>query len=49
MIKKIFSLISVISLSNIIYSANLQADDLATFDEFYAHLSLKIKNIKLTN
>ena len=38
MIKKIFSLIAVISLSNIIYSANLQADDLATFDEWLSNI-----------
>ena len=37
MIKKIFSLIAVISLSNIIYSVNLQADDLATFDEWLSN------------
>ena len=38
MIKKIFSLIAVISLSNIIYSVNLQADDLATFDEWLVNI-----------
>jgi len=38
MIKKIFSLIAVISLSNIIYSANLQADDLATFNEWLSNI-----------
>ena len=43
MIKKIFSLIAVISLSNIIYSANLQADDLATFDEWL----LNIENLAI--
>ena len=39
MIKKIFSLIAVISLSNIIYSVNLQADDLATFDEWLLNIA----------
>ena len=43
MIKKIFSLIAVISLSNIIYSVNLQADDLATFDEWL----LNIENLAI--
>ncbi len=38
MIKKILTLIAVISLSNIIYSANLQADDLATFDEWLSNI-----------
>ena len=38
MIKKIFSLIAVISLSNIIYLVNLQADDLATFDEWLINI-----------
>ena len=43
MIKKIFVLIAVISLSNIIYSVNLQADDLATFDEWL----LNIENLAI--
>ena len=38
MIKKIFSIIAVISLSNIIYSVNLQADDLTTFDEWLSNI-----------
>ena len=43
MIKTIFSLITVISLSNIIYSFNLQADDLSTFDEWL----LNIENLAI--
>ena len=43
MIKTIFSLITVIALSNIIYSVNLQADDLSTFDEWL----LNIENLAI--
>ena len=45
MIKNIINLIITIALSNIIYSVNLQADDMSTFEEWL----INIENLAVMN